>query len=67
MSNATWDNWEDELEAIREQLYEETKHMTPEEWSAYLHAQAEPIMKQHNLKWATLKPVKPMWRERVAE
>ena len=59
MSNNTATTWEDELEAIREQLYEETKDMTPEEWASYSNAQAEPIMKQYNLKWATLKPVEP--------
>ena len=39
--------------------------MTPEERAAYSNAQAEPIMKEFNMKWATLRPVKPMRRERL--
>lgn len=46
--------WEDELNAIRLQIYEEVKDMTPEEFVAYSIAQAEPIMKQYNMKRATL-------------
>ena len=46
--------WEDELNAIRLQIYEEVKDVTPEEFVAYSIAKAEPIMKQYNMKWATL-------------
>ena len=46
--------WEDELNAIRLQIYEEVKDMAPEEFVAYSIAKAEPIMKQYNMKWATL-------------
>ncbi|MBR1672145.1 MAG: hypothetical protein IJ702_04400 [Fretibacterium sp.] len=61
------DTLEDELDAIRLRLYEEVKMMTPEERIVHLRTKAEPIMKQYNLKWATLKPVKPRRRERAAD
>ena len=67
MIDRTSQTLEDELDAIRLQIYEEVKDMTAEEHIAYSLAQAKPIMKQYNLKWATLKPVKPYRRERVAE
>ena len=59
MSNGIWDNWEEELYATKKRLSAEIEGMTPEEQSAYLHAKAEPIMKQYNMKWAALKPVEP--------
>ena len=67
MNDTVSDDFEDELDAIRLQIYEEIKDMTPEEWVAYSIAQAEPIMKQYNMKWATLKPVKPYRREYAVE
>lgn len=66
MTEQKYDTFEDELDAIRLQLYEEVKDMTPEEWIAYSIACAEPIMKEFNMTWATLRPVKPMRREREA-
>ena len=65
MEERRMDNWEDELDAIRIQLYEETKHMTPEEHAAYFNAQAIPVMKQYNMKWASLRPVEPTKRKRL--
>ena len=54
MNNAITDDFEDELDAIRLQIYEEVKDMTPEEFVAYSIAQAEPVMKKYNMKRATL-------------
>ena len=54
MNNAITNDFEDELDAIRLQIYEEVKDMTPEEFVAYSIAQAEPVMKQYNMKRATL-------------
>ena len=65
MTEKKFDTFEEELEAIRLAIYEETKDMTTEEWIAYSIAQAEPVMKEFNIKWATLRPVKPMRRERL--
>ena len=61
------DTWEEELDAIRVRLSEEIKDMTPEEHVAYLRAKTEPLMKRYNLKWATLRPVKPMRYERLPQ
>ena len=65
MTEEKYDTFEEDLDAIRLAIYEETKDMTTEEWIAYSIAQAEPIMKEFNLKWAALRPVKPMRRERL--
>ncbi len=65
MAEQKFDTFEDELDAIRLRLYEEIKDMTPEERAAYSNAQAEPVMKEFNIKWAALWPVKPMRRERL--
>ena len=65
MTEKKYDTFEEELEAIRLAIYEEIKDLTPEERVARSIAQAEPIMKEFNLKWATLRPVKPMRRERL--
>ena len=67
MSDGTWDNWEEELETIRDRLSEKVKDMTPEEWAAYSNARAEPLMKEFNMKWATLQPIIPYVRRRVGE
>lgn len=61
------DDFEDELDAIRLQIYEEIKDMTPEERVAYFRAEAEPVMKEFNMKWATLQPIVPYVRKRVGE
>ena len=47
---------EAEVDAIRKQLWEETKHMTPEERIADLIRRTEPIMKQFHIKTSKLKP-----------
>ena len=65
MTEKKYDTFEEELEAIRLRLYEEVKDLTPEERVARSIARAEPIMKEFNMKWATLRPVKPMRRERL--
>ena len=65
MTEKKYDMFEEELDAIRLRLYEEVKDMTPEEWIAYSIARAEPIMKEFNMKWASLRPVRPMKRERL--
>ena len=67
MINRTSDTLEDELDTIRLRLYEEVKNMTAEERIVHLRARAEPIMKQYNMKWATLKPIIPYVRKRVGE
>ena len=65
MTEKKYDTFEEELEAIRLAIYEEIKDLTPEERVTRSIAQAEPIMKAFNLKWATLRPVKPMRCERL--
>ena len=40
---------EDELDAIRVSLYEETKNMSPSELTAYIKAQTEPMLKEHGI------------------
>ena len=51
--------FEEELEAIRDALYEKTKHMTTEEHVAYIKAKAEKVMQEFNIKRSDLKPAKP--------
>ena len=65
MIDRTYDDFEDELDAIRIQIYEKIKDMTPEEEVAYINKQAEPIIKKLGLRVSTLKPVQPRKRERV--
>ena len=60
-----FDTFEDELDAIRVSLYEETKNMTPKEQIACLEARVAPVYKQFNIKRSDLKPVIPRKRERV--
>ena len=60
-----YDDFEDELDAIRLKLYEEVKGMTIEERLAHLHATVEPVMKERGWKYATLTPVIPYKRERM--
>lgn len=48
-----YETFEDELDAIRLELYDETKSMTPEERVAYVNAMAEPIIKEYGLKTVT--------------
>jgi hypothetical protein len=39
-----------EIHRIREEIYEETKNMTPDERAKYAHSEAQKLMKQYNLK-----------------
>jgi hypothetical protein len=39
-----------EIHNIREEIYEETKNMTPAERAQYANAQAQIIIKKYNLK-----------------
>jgi hypothetical protein len=39
-----------EIHNIREEIYEETKNMTPSERAQYANAQAQIIIKEYNLK-----------------
>ncbi|MBQ3454894.1 MAG: hypothetical protein IJG36_00525 [Synergistaceae bacterium] len=66
MNEKVYDNFEDELDAIRLSLYEEVKDMTTDNMIAYLHEQTAPIMKKLGLEYSTLKPVQPRKRERAA-
>ncbi len=66
MSEIAYDTFEDELNAIRLQLYEETFGMSSEEEIAYIEAQIEPVYKEFNIKRSNLKPIKPFRRERLA-
>lgn len=50
---------EAEVDAIRQQIYQETKDMTPEERMHYLIRRTDPIIKKYNMKISKLKPVKP--------
>ncbi|MBQ7560941.1 MAG: hypothetical protein IJS99_03770 [Synergistaceae bacterium] len=50
---------EAEIDAIRQQIYEETKHMTPEERVADLIRRTDPIIKQFHMKVSSLKPIEP--------
>ena len=43
---------EDEIDAIRRQIYEETKHMTPEQRVEHRRRITEPIIKQFGMKTA---------------
>ncbi len=66
MIEKVYDDFEDELDAIRLELYEEIKDMTPEERVNYFHVETAPIIKELGLKYSTLQPVQPRKRERVA-
>ena len=63
MTTAIFDPVEEEINAIRLQIYEEIKGMTPEEEAHYFISRTDPIIKQFNMKMSTLKPVKPIKRE----
>ncbi len=51
--------FEEELDAIRDALYEKTKHMTTEEHLAYIKAKSSKVMKEFNIKYCGLKPIIP--------
>jgi hypothetical protein len=44
-----YDTFEDELDAIRLKLYEETKNMSSEEQIAYLHECTAPFLKKYGI------------------
>ncbi len=50
---------EAEVDAIRQQIWQETKDMTREERRDYLIRRTAPIIKQYNIKISKLQPVKP--------
>jgi hypothetical protein len=43
-------SFEAELDAIRDRHYEATKHMTPQEHTAYINRRADEIARKHGLK-----------------
>lgn len=61
MSKKTFETFEGELDAIRLNLHEEVKNMTPEEELAY-QAQVEPLYREFGIRTSELKPVKPVKR-----
>ena len=63
MTTLIFDPIEEEINAIRLQIYEEIKDMTPEEEAHYFISRTDPIIKQFNMKMSTLKPVKAIKRE----
>lgn len=56
-----YEDFEDELDDIRVKLYEETKHMSPSEFTAHINAEADRICKEFGitLEKADLQPVAP--------
>ena len=65
MSEKIFDNFDDELDAIRLSLYEETKGMTPREEVAYLNAKTKPVIQRYNFRISNLKPVTPRKRQAI--
>ena len=63
MSTKTFETFEDELDAIRLNLYEEVKGMTHEEEIAYLKARVAPIHEQFGIRMSDLEPITPIKRE----
>ena len=49
-----------EIHEIREQIYEETKNMTPQERAAHAHNEAQKLIQQYHLK--TRFEEKPAWK-----
>ena len=60
MSTKTFETFEDELDAIRLNLYEEVKGMTHEEEIAYLKARVAPIHEQFGIRMSDLEPITPL-------
>ena len=58
---------EAEIDAIRKELWEEVKDMTPDEHVAYINAKTEPIIKQFHMKVSRLEPLEMKFRPRVYE
>ncbi|MBQ9418941.1 MAG: hypothetical protein IJU31_01045 [Synergistaceae bacterium] len=44
-------SFEDWLDAVRVQLYEEIKYLTPEETADYFREQAAPVMEEYGFKY----------------
>ncbi|MBQ9418940.1 MAG: hypothetical protein IJU31_01040 [Synergistaceae bacterium] len=57
-------SFEDWLDAVRVEISEEIKDMTPEETVEYFRRETEPVMKEFNLKYSTLTPIIPYVRQR---
>jgi len=55
---------EAEIDAIRLQMYEETKHMTIAEHIAYFKKRTDPIIKKYHMRISTLQPAEPRKRQR---
>lgn len=53
---------EAEVDAIRRQLWEETKDMTMEERWTYMSSHNDPVLEKFNIKFVTLKPATPRRR-----
>jgi hypothetical protein len=58
-------NFEDELDAIRVGLYEQTKDMTLGERLAYMRGRAEEISKQHGIHLVRLPVVRAACKEEI--
>jgi hypothetical protein len=56
---------EDELDAIRIGLYEQTKDMTLGERFAYMKGRAEEISKQHGINLVRLPIVRAAYKEKI--
>ncbi|MDR1741753.1 MAG: hypothetical protein LBR38_07945 [Synergistaceae bacterium] len=52
------DDFEYELERVREEIYEETKDMTPKERQVYMMRETEPIIRQYGLRTMTIDEVR---------
>ena len=61
--DAEMDPIEAEVDAIRHQIWEETKHMTPEERIADLIRRTDPVIKEFHIKTSRLQPLKLIPRE----
>ena len=53
------DTLEDELDEIRQGIYEKIKNMTAEEEVAYFITQSEPLYREFNIKRSNLQPAIP--------
>ena len=65
MRDRTSDTLEDELDNIRQGIYEKIKDMTAEEEVAYFIAQSEPLYREFNIRRSNLQPAVPH-KKRVA-
>ncbi|MBR1439009.1 MAG: hypothetical protein IJ587_10790 [Synergistaceae bacterium] len=65
MNEKIFDNFDDELDAIRLSLYEETKGMTPREEVAYLNAKTKPVIQRYKFRMSNLKPITPRKRQAI--